>query len=429
MKIQIIGLNFAPEQIGIGRYTKDMAQSLSARGHAVEVVAGHPYYPEWRVAHDWRGTGWRRTTEAGVAVTRCPIHVPANPTGARRIAHLLSFALSALVPVAALLARPGHRRPDLVICVVPALFCVPVAWLAARLSGAKLWLHVQDFEIEAGFALGMVSRSGWLQRLVLGLERRLLALGDTVSSISPQMCARLRDKGVAPARVIEIRNWADITIHPDPLHGATYRSAWSLAERKIGLYSGNIGNKQGIEILIEVARLLQHRGDFTILICGDGPNRVRLEQLALGLANVEIRGLQPSERMSELLGLAYVHLLPQLPGAADLVLPSKLNNMLASARPVLATAAVGTGLYDEVQGCGLCTAPGDVAALAAAIEHLLDRPDLADRLGKSGPARVSERWLLSAIIDKFEYRARAITVPKNAGFRAKLGLISTGAGD
>jgi colanic acid biosynthesis glycosyl transferase WcaI len=426
MKIQIFGLNYAPEQIGIGRYTGDMAQSLAARGHAVEVVCAPPYYPAWQVARPWQGARWRRSIEQGIAVTRCPIYVPGNPTGARRIAHLFSFALSALWPVIALLGRSRRARPDLVICVVPALFCVPVAWLAARLSGAKLWLHVQDFEVEAGFAMGLVGRGALVQRLVLGMERRLLALGDTVSSISPQMCARLRDKRIDPARVIELRNWADITIRPDPGQGAAYRSAWALAERKIGLYSGNIGNKQGIEILIEVARLLQHRGDFTILICGDGPNRARLEALAQGLDNIAIRGLQPSERMSELLGLAYLHLLPQLPGAADLVLPSKLTNMLASARPVIATAAAGTGLYDEVSGCGLCTAPGDAAALAAAIEHLLDRPALAERLGKSGPARVLERSLLSAIIDRFELRAREITTPRRARTRRRVGPIFTG---
>lgn len=417
MKIQIIGLNFAPEPIGIGRYTGDMAQSLAARGHAVEVVCAPPYYPAWQVAHAWRGAGWRRRIEGGIAVTRCPIYVPGNPTGVRRIIHLLSFALAALWPVLALLGRSRRERPDLVICVVPALFSVPVAWLAARLSGAKLWLHVQDFEVEAGFAMGLVRRSGLLQRAVLGLERRLLALGDTVSSISPQMCARLRDKRIAAARVIEIRNWADISIHPDPGRGAAYRSAWALAERKIGLYAGNIGTKQGIEILIEVARLLQHRGDFMLLICGDGPNRARLEALAQGLDNIAIRGLQPSDRMSELLGLAYLHLLPQLPGAADLVLPSKLTNMLASARPVVATAAAGTGLYDEVSGCGLCTAPGDAGALAAAIEHLLDRPELAERLGRSGPLRVSERSGLSAIIDTFERKACEITAPPRARTR------------
>jgi colanic acid biosynthesis glycosyl transferase WcaI len=108
------------------------------------------------------------------------------------------------------------------------------------------------------------------------------------------------------------------------------------------------------------------------------------------------------------LGLAYLHLLPQLPWAADLVLPSKLINMLASARPVVATAAPGTGLYEEVRGCGVCTAPGDIAALAEAIESLLDNPGLADRLGKSGPSRVNERWLLAGILDRFEEKAQAM---------------------
>jgi colanic acid biosynthesis glycosyl transferase WcaI len=301
-----------------------------------------------------------------------------------------------------------------VICVAPALLSVPVAWLAARISRAKLWVHVQDFEVEAAFSAGLVRRRGWVSALLLRVERGLLALGDTVSSISPQMCARLVDKGLPRDRVLEIRNWADATILPDPDLGAAFRAAWGLGARKVGLYSGNIANKQGVEILIEAARLLSHRDDFAVVICGDGPNRARLEQLALGAPNVVVRGLQPADRMGELLSLAYMHVLPQLPWAADLVLPSKLINMLASGRPVVATASPGTGLYDEVSGCGLCTTPGDAAALAEAIETLLDNPETADRLGKSGPSRVAERWLLSSIMDKFEEKTREMITISSA---------------
>jgi colanic acid biosynthesis glycosyl transferase WcaI len=402
LRIGIVGLNYAPETIGIARYTTDMAISLAQRGHEVNVVAGKPYYPAWRIADEWRGGGARRSHEDGVEITRCSHYVPATPTGPRRILHLLSFTLSALAPA----LRMARGKPDVVICVVPALLSVPAAWLAARLGKGRLWIHVQDFEVEASFATGLVSPHGLLGMVARRLENRLLALADVVSSISPQMCARAALKGIAPERIVEIRNWTDVDTRFTTPEDSPLRRAWALGDRKVCLYSGNIANKQGIEILIEVARLLHRRRDIAFVICGQGPNRARLETLAQGLDNIQFHDLQPMEAMGALLGLANVHLLPQIPGAADLVLPSKLTNMLASGRPVVATAETGTGLWEEVDGCGLCVMPGDAAAMAAAIERLIDQPDLAASLGQQGKARASERWSRSRMIDRLEAHLR-----------------------
>jgi colanic acid biosynthesis glycosyl transferase WcaI len=408
LKLAIVGINYAPEEIGIARYTSDMAVELAARGHAVEVIAGKPYYPQWAIYPEFKGLDWRKSVERGVKITRVPFYVPGAPSGLKRILHLASFALAALVPVLGLVFRGlvfGGRedRPDVVICVAPALLSVPVAWLAARLTGAKLWVHVQDFEVEAAFATGLVDGGGKLAGLARFVENGLLGLADRVSTISPQMCAKLREKGVAAERVVEIRNWADAGFVADVDEGAAYRAEWGLGQRKLVLYSGNIANKQGIEIIVEAARILAGRDDIGFVICGQGPNRVRLEELAAGLNTMQFHDLQPMARMGELLCLAAVHILPQIPGAADLVLPSKLTNMLASGRPVVATAEAGTGLFDEVDGCGICTNPGDAAAIAAAIAGLMDDAPRRMELGAAAKMRAKQRWSQEAILDRLEH--------------------------
>ncbi|MEO6152968.1 MAG: WcaI family glycosyltransferase [Croceibacterium sp.] len=386
MRLLIVGLNYAPEPVGIGPYTSGMAEALALRGWDVDVVAGQPYYPQW---HRYPGFGglWRTSIENGVSIVRCAHYVPAHPSGWRRIVHLASFAASALLPA----LRRALRKPDIVLCVAPALLSVPVGRLAASLAGAKLWIHLQDFEVEAAFATGLVSQDGPVSRIALGLENRLLRMADRVSTISPQMAARLLDKGINARRILEIRNWADDRFVRAGADGSAYRCEWNLGDRKVALYSGNIANKQGIEILIEAARVLTPRPDIVLLICGEGPNRSRLAELAKGLKNVQLQDLQPVERMGELLALADVHLLPQIPGAADLVLPSKLTNMLASGRPVIATAHPGSGLYEEVDGCGVVTAPGDAVALAAALAELADDPVRRTELGGAARKRALAR--------------------------------------
>jgi colanic acid biosynthesis glycosyl transferase WcaI len=398
-RVLIVGLNYAPEPVGIGPYTQGLAEALAARGAKVAAVVGKPYYPQWR-SYPGFARGWVRANEGGVDVTRCPHYVPAVPGGFKRVLHLASFALGALVPaLCAVVCRRGER-PNLVIAIAPALLGVITAWLAARLAGAKLWVHVQDFEVEAALATGLISPGNSAARLARWLEGRLLRLGDQVSTISPQMGAKLAEKGVDPARISELRNWADARFSPDPAGARALRAEWGLEGRTVALYSGNIARKQGIEILIEAARALHGRADIAVVICGEGPNRAALESLAAGLPNVQLHDLQPVERMGALLSMADVHLLPQIAGAADLVLPSKLTNMLASARPVVTTCEPGTGLYGEVESCGITVAPGDAAALAAAVATLANDPVRRDQLGKAALERAGERWSKDAIIDQ-----------------------------
>ena len=398
--ILIIGLNYAPEPVGIGPYSQGFAEAVAARGANVSVVAGKPYYPQWRVDPAFAGGGWRRSVESGVRIVRCPHYVPAEPGGLKRVLHLASFALSALGPALREALRPRGERPEIVFTVAPALLGVMTAWLAANLAGARLWIHVQDFEVEAALATGLMDDRKLSARLARWVEATFLKLGDHVSTISPQMCAKLVEKGVAANRVFEMRNWSDARFAPAPAGAEQVRADWGLSGKVVALYSGNIARKQGIEILVEAARLLRDRADIAFVICGEGPNRQPLEALAAGLANVQLHNLQPAEQMGAMLTMADLHLLPQIAGAADLVLPSKLTNMLASGRPVVATTEPGTGLYDEVDGCGTVTPPGDAPALAAAIAALADDPVRRETLGAAAIARAAERWRKDPIIDR-----------------------------
>lgn len=400
MRILVLGLNYAPEPIGIAVYTTGLCEALAAAGHQVSVVAARPYYPAWRIDPSYRGRRRRRERVAGVDIRRVPLYVPARPTGAKRILHHLSFAAAALLPT---LVRARRLRPHLVFTVAPSLASAPVAALAARVAGARSWLHIQDFEVEAAVATGLLDPRSRVTRLASGLERRIVRRFDRVSSIGPEMCARLETRmGVARERIVELRNWSDVD-RIAPLAGPSlYRSLWRIDRPHVALYAGNIAMKQGIGIVLDAARRLRHRRDLLFVICGEGPTRAELEAKAADLDNISFQDLQPADRLGDLLGLASVHLLPQRADAADLVLPSKLVNMLASGRPVVATAAPGTGLRREVEGCGIVTAPGDADRFAEAIVRLIDDRDARDAFGAAARRRAEERWAPRAIIGRFE---------------------------
>lgn len=398
MKIQILSQNYAPEEIGIAVYSTGLAQELSARDHDVTVICAHPYYPQWSIMQDWPKYGYRTSKPVdGPKVVHCPLYVPTHPTAKSRIAHYTTFALFALPRL--LMASIGSK-PDVVIVVAPSLVSALSGWVTARLTGAKFWLHIQDFEVEAAFATNAISEQSRLARFALKFERWMLGRFDMISSISTPMLDKLRQKGIPEAKIYELRNWANLSHIHVVQDASAMRKELGITTPYVAYYSGNIANKQGLEIILEAASLLTHRDDLTFVICGEGPYLNELKAKAAGLKNIRFFPLQPFEKLSDVLGVADVHLLPQIADVAALVLPSKLTNMLASGRPVVATALPGTALAQEVEGNGVITPPGDAQAFAAAIEMLLDTP--AQRLAYGRQARKSaeENWDMGHVIDK-----------------------------
>ena len=404
-RMLFLGLNFAPEEIGVGHYSSQMIAHWIDAGNDATVVTTKPYYPQWRVLEGFRA-GWQSDSFHGIKVVRCPIYVPRKPTGLHRLVHYATFGLSSLVPMILAAIR---AKPDLVMTTSPSLVAAPVALVAAKFCGARTWLHVQDFEVRAAFATGLLSDTGAIARLARAFEKWMYRSFDTVSSISPQMCARLEAEGVDPARMVELRNWADLDqITPLPAISA-FRERWDIKTPHVALYSGNIANKQGLDLIVEAARLLRERDDLTFVICGNGSDRAEIEAISADLTNMQFRDLQPRSELGELLGLATIHMLPQLDRAADLMLPSKLANMLASGRPVVATAKDGTGLSKEVAGVGIATPPGDAVAFADAIVALMDSPERHAELSTRARERAEERWNKRKILDRFiEFAATRI---------------------
>lgn len=429
LRILMHCINFSPELTGIGKYSGEMADWLVSRGHEVRVVTAPPYYPQWRVAEgyaNWWGRDQGRrlrpvgSTEQGgsLVVYRCPLWVPAKPSGLKRLLHLASFALSSL-PV---MLWQIFWRPDVVWVVEPPLFCAPQAWLVARLSVGKAWLHIQDYEVDAAFDLGLL-KGALLRRLVASGERWLMRRFDRVSTISQRMLDHALAKGVAAKRAVLFPNWVEIKQGQDSsikaqVESSSYRAELGIsADAVVALYSGNMGGKQGLEILAHVARLQVQNSsykaqnlvpDVVFVFCGNGAGRANLMELCEGLPNVRFMDLQPLERLSELLEMADIHLLPQRADAADLVMPSKLTGILASGRPVVATAHVGTELANVVTDCGLVTPPEQPQAFSNAIYFLARDASLRERLGAAGRAYAVAHLDRDAVLGRFEAEIKKV---------------------
>jgi colanic acid biosynthesis glycosyl transferase WcaI len=400
MRILVCGINYAPDLIGVAKYNTELCEGLAALGHDVRVITAPPYYPHWRIPDEYRSRRYRRETLNGVAITRAPIYVPEQPSGAKRLLHHASFLASSSWP---LLSTTARWRPEVVLAVAPSLLSASAAAMAARMFGARSWLHVQDLEVDAAFELGLLENKT-LRSMMLGAERMILGAFDRVSTISPQMMRRLEKKGLRPDRLRELRNWVDTSVVVPGNQQTAFRSSLGLRPTDtVALYSGAISNKQGLELVLEAAAATKDdQPDIHYVLCGNGPQKSRLVREAHGLGNVHFIDLQPAERLSELLSTANIHLLPQQARAADLVLPSKLSGMLASGRPIIAMAESGTGIANEVAGAGMVIPPGDARALADSVTALAGNGALCEQFGTAARLLAQRRWDRLAIVKSFE---------------------------
>jgi colanic acid biosynthesis glycosyl transferase WcaI len=413
VKILVYGINYVPELTGIGKYNGEMATWLAAQGHEIRVVAAPPYYPDWKLGSGYTGMEYRRESIDGVEIWRCPLYVPARPSGLKRILHLMTFGVSSF-PI---MLRQILWRPDLVWVAEPPLLCAPTTWIVARLCDARCWLHIQDFEVDAAFELGLVK--GKTARRVIGaMERWIMRRFDRVSTISRNMLKRLEAKGIPNG--VMFRNWVDIQVIHPMAAPSSFRAELGIKDNTIvAMYSGNMGRKQGLEVLAAAAKcfaeptiatdglLRPEDQKIMFVFCGVGAGGADLEEACAGLENVRFLDLQPTERLNELLNLADIHLLPQRANAADLVMPSKLTGMMASGRPTIATAQEGTEIAQVLEDSGFIVPPGDVAAFCEKLARLAGNKKLREKMGKAARRYAEEVLAKESVLNRFREELEA----------------------
>ena len=379
MKILIYGINYSPELVGIGKYSGEMGHWLVEKGYDVHVITAPPYYPEWRVGHEYSRWFYSRDRNSSETIWRCPLFVPSRPSALLRIVHLSSFAFSSL-PI---LATQFLWRPNVVFLVAPTLFCAPAGLLLAKLVRAKSILHIQDFEIDALFSLDLVSggsKNSQFKRLGLWFESLILGSFDMVSTISKGMMQRSQDKGVPERSIRYFPNWSEVSRFQNLNEAKKILNKFGISsEKKVILYSGNMGEKQGLESVILAAKKLQSKEDLIFLLVGEGASRERIVKMAmdLKLVNLIFAPLQSYEDLPDLLASADVHLVIQKLGVADAVLPSKLSNILAVGGNAVVTADITTTLGRlplDYPSIFCLVEPESVDALVCGIEKALTMP-------------------------------------------------------
>ncbi len=372
--ILIYGINYYPELTGIGKYNAELATWIQSNTN-IQVVAltAFPYYPNWKVFKDYRNRFYVNKNIEEVTVIRCPIYVPNKLSGINRIVHDFSFLFSSFW--ALLYLRIFHQKFDYILSVAPP-FLIGLNSIFYKLTSSKTKViyHVQDLQIDAADQIGMI-KSGLLLKIMYSVERFIIKKVDVVTTISDGMKLKLLQK--EQRKVTIFPNWVDSKlVFPVQFPKYPLLEYEDRMENKIVIfYSGAMGEKQGLEILIDIASNLHKNNhkEFIFMLCGEGPYKDILSEKikSQNIENIIFADLQPINKFNLLLNYAHIHLVLQKKSATDLVLPSKLTNILAVGGVCIVTAEPNTTLYNLIfdNKIGFVVEPENAEAI---VDILLD---------------------------------------------------------
>lgn len=379
LKVTIIGINYAPEVTGIAPYTTGLAERLVRDGYEVRVVTSMPHYPAWRILPEHVDLP-NVDTVSGVELRRLRHHIPTESGMLGRLRMELGFAFRAVT------SRWG--QPDVVICVSPSLVSSAAALLKARISRKrpKTIAWVQD--IYSKGVVEAVDGSGLVARATVVGESAILRLADRVVVIHDRFKRTATDYlGVPEDRVEVVRNWTHVSAPSKvPDTDQRLRFGWSQDET-IVLHAGNMGAKQGLDNVVETARIADETAaPVRFVLLGDGNQRRRLEALGSGISCLQFLDPLDDKDFAIALSCADILLLNEKPEVTEMAVPSKLTTYFAAAKPVVAATNFDSTSAEEIRvsGGGVIVPAGSPDRLLSEILALRNDRERAAELGSSG---------------------------------------------
>ncbi len=382
MRVLLIVIQFPPDTNSTGQLMSQLCEGLARCGHDITVLTTFPHYEHFRIGEEHRGKWIERTREQGLEIIRLFTYAPGKKTMFNRLLSYVTFNT-----LAAITATLSRSRWDVILCPNGSFFTGLAASFIGVIKSVPFIYNVQDLYPDVPVRAGQL-RNPYAIEALKAIEKLMYRQAAHVTVISPMMRDNLVSKGVAPEKISMIPNFVDTDfIRPLPKVN-DFAKEHGLVDKFVVTHAGNLGYVYDLETLLDAASLLSSEKNISFLIVGNGVAKAKLEKKArdLKLANLRFMPLQPHERLPWLRACSDVQVSLYKNGAAQDSFPSKIYEIMASGRPLLASAEGGSGVQALVAAaqCGLCVRPGDAEQLAAAILSLYHNRSMGETMGGCG---------------------------------------------
>lgn len=338
-------------------------------------------------------SGWQSSEIInGVSVKRLRHFIPSRVTSLSRLHMEFSFGLRVLFS--------KWHKPEVVIVVSPALFSTAFVCLRARLGIRRpptgIW--IQDLYSRGLEETGMGNSR--VAKVMKSVEGLIIRSATRAAVIHDRFAAYLTTSLHVPAQdVTVIRNWTHVK-DIGPLDRTIVRRihGWS-DDDIIVLHAGNMGMKQGLENVVEAAKLAEaSKSRVRFVLLGDGNQRSRLQEMSKGLSCLQFIAPVSNEDFMSTLRSADILLVNEIAGLREMSVPSKLTSYFLAGLPIVAATESSSTTASEIEnsGAGIIVRPMHAEELVAAAEQLGSNPGRSAELGAAG-IKFSEHHLSESV--------------------------------
>jgi colanic acid biosynthesis glycosyl transferase WcaI len=390
LKIQVLSQSFYPDHSGISLYSSEFAFYAAEKGHEVEVITGYGFYPQWKKRKEDRRKLFSTEYNGKVKILRGYIYVPEKPTTFKRVIHEISLLASTSFNFF------RAKKPDVIVVFTTPILLGFIAVIFKKLFKCKLIINVQDFQLEAASSLNMI-KEGLFFKILSNLEKFSYANADLVTSISHSMFDILKyNKKLKDKKIYLWPNWIQKKDYIlDPVNKGIFRKQYNINSSEIIIgYAGNVGLKQGLEILVELADVFMQNTCIKFFIIGGGAGLPNIIKYANDkkVKNVFFLPLLSPAEYKAFLNDLDIFFLPQKKTAFDVYFPSKLLGLIAAKKTILISADEESELFKTVKTnkIGFVTKYGDINALAVIINENIKNAEKSKEVSRNADIYVSQ---------------------------------------
>lgn len=365
MRILLLSTYFRPDASANGTIMSKLVDEFVARGHSVTVVTSVPHYDQNRIWPEYSKRLMYSETSGSTRVYRLYTYVARDKSNiAHRVLSYASFTLLSALRCATL------RSHDVMLVPSPPLSNGVIADFIGRMRRMPFVYNVQDIWPDVAVRAGILKNPKSIARLTR-MENYVYRRAAGITVISEGFRSNLLSKGVPDGKISVIPNFTDTEFITPQVKPNAFSTANGLDGKFVVLFAGNMGFSQGLNSVLEAAKLLEPVPRIQFLLVGNGAGRESaLAQFArTKLGNVRFMPYQPAEILPEMYGAADVCLIPLRRGFASESVPSKLYTIMAAGKPSIASVDFDSDTASLLNrtGAGLCVEPENPQALADAV--------------------------------------------------------------
>lgn len=401
MKVLKLSSYYFPEQISSSHLSKDLADAYEKEGFIIENYVPMPTRGvSDEVRASYRNRKYEEERNGHVIIHRFSMF----REGKNPLLRAIRYVLVNLIQY-----WKGIHAKD--IDVILAGSTPPTQGLLCALVKKRLKVpfvyNLQDIFPDSMVNAGMTREGSWLWKIGRKMEDFTYRNADRIIVISEDFRKNLLAKGVPEAKITVIPNWVDENeVVPVPREMNKIFDELSLPRDKFCVtYAGNIGESQGIDIILDAAFVLQEYHDIIFVVFGGGPLYPAFLEKANDsrLKNLKVFSLQGISRISEVYSLGDVSVVACKKGVGAAALPSKTWSIMAAGRPVLASFDRGSELERILHrhNCGYLVEAGDTDGFVRQVLWFAQNLEKVDKMGKNARQYVLDHLTMKKNTEKY----------------------------